>query len=196
MLADASYGQTFPVPKLTLLEPLIVMTQYYSRDFFGINANYNLLTLHQNLDFYTSELSVSSSNNPTNQLLIASVAGAIAQKDLTLIERQASSVKVGAALHNVSANATLLPWKTFTNSLQPSAFNDISVSAMYVFSLLTGLGGLRVAGGVTDSRFYYENMGILANSGNVLPNTWDKMTITGVGPNATTLVVQNQMTYP
>ena len=196
LLADASYGQTFPVPKLTLLEPLIVMTQYYSRDFFGINANYNLLTLHQNLDFYTSELSVSSSNNPTNQLLIASVAGAIAQKDLTLIERQASSVKVGAALHNVSANATLLPWKTFTNSLQPSAFNDISVSAMYVFSLLTGLGGLRVAGGVTDSRFYYENMGILANSGNVLPNTWDKMTITGVGPNATTLVVQNQMTYP
>lgn len=196
LLADASYGQTAPVPKLTLLEPLIVMTQYYSRDFFGINANYNLLTLHQNLNLYMSEIDASTTNNPVNQLLIASVAGAAAQKDLTLIERQASSAKVGAALDNVGSNATLQPWLTFTNSLQPAAFNDISVSSLYIFTLLTGLGGLRVAGGVTDSRFYYENMGILANTGNVLPNTWDKMIITGVGPNATTLTVHNQLTYP
>jgi hypothetical protein len=192
---DAAYGQTLPHPKLKLLEPLIMLSSYYSRDFFGFNANYNLQTIKDNLVYYGSNIDPSTENNATNQLLFAGLSGAIAQKELTYLDRVAAVNKVQSALANVHNNAVLQPWSTFTNSLHPQAFNDISVSSMYVFSLLTGLGGLRVAGGVTDARFYYEEMGIVANNANVLPSTWDKMTITGVGNTQATVTITNQLFY-
>ena len=192
---DAAYGQTIPHPKLKLLEPLIMLSPYYSRDFFGFNANYNLQTIKDNLVFYGSNVDPITANNATNQLLLAGLSGAVAQRELAYLDRRAAVNKVQDALINVQSNAVLQPWNTFTNSLHPQAFNDISVSSMYVFSLLTGLGGLRVAGGVTDARFYYEEMGIVANNANVLPSTWDKMTITGVGATANTITITNQLFY-
>jgi hypothetical protein len=185
-----------PPPTLSILEPLIAMTPYYSRDFFSFNPNYNIITMKDNVAFYTGVVDPATQNNVVNQLLIGTVWGAIAQKELLLQDRITASDNVNAALTNVEMNSTMLPWDTFFNSMQQTPFNDIGVSAMFIFSLLTGLGGLRVSGGVTNARFYYEQLGIIATNANIMPATWETMTITGVGTNQSTVTLTNQLNWP
>ena len=61
---------------------------------------------------------------------------------------------------------------------------------------LTNIGGLRIQGGVTESKFYYEEMGIKGTYNANMPSTWKNVKLKGIGPNAELYNVVNNVYYP
>jgi hypothetical protein len=53
-----------------------------------------------------------------------------------------------------------------------------------------------VAGGINEARFLYEDYGIKSRTANVMPKTWKKMTVTGVGWTGSTYTITNAQYYP
>ena len=54
-------------------------------------------------------------------------------------------------------------------------------SALTLLILLEGICSMRIAGGVAETRFYYEEMRLVASvTANMLP-AWDKIEVSGIG---------------
>jgi hypothetical protein len=184
------------VPLIKVLEPLIVLMPYYSRDFFTFSANYNLTTIKTNLLYYMSKQDPAYADNAINKLIIACIQATVAQREIVYADKAAAANAFYTTIQNVFSNSCISPWQTFTNSMFKTEYNDIGVSSLFLLTLLTSVGGLRVNGGITEMRFYYEDMGIVANTANVMPKTWKQMTITGVGSAQKSYDIVNQLYYP
>jgi hypothetical protein len=79
------------------------------------------------------------------------------------------------------------PWRLFSSK----GTNDVSLCAMFVLMLITTLGTVRIAGNVTETRFYTEKMGLRVSHASRMPPTWKSMRLSGVGPSKATSVVWN-----
>jgi hypothetical protein len=60
---------------------------------------------------------------------------------------------------------------------------------------LNGIGGLRIEGGVTESKFYYEEFGIKGKYFASMPNTWKNIRLKGIGISQELYNVVNTQTY-
>jgi len=198
LLDDESYGPdptTGISPSLNVIEPLVVLMPYYSRDFFSFSSNYNLETIKTNLLFYLGKINTKYSENAINKLIVACMQATVAQRESAYNDKVAAATGFGNTIQGVIGTSVLKPWNTFTNSLYSTPYNDISISSLFLFTLLTSVGGLRVTGGITPMRFYYEDFGIAQNTSNVMPVTWKLINITGVGPTQTAYNLVNQLYY-
>jgi protein-glucosylgalactosylhydroxylysine glucosidase len=184
---------------MKLLEPLIPLLPFYSREFFGCSTSYGLQTLIDNHLFYSEagRVEPAFATNAINELIQANVLGTIAQQVADYSDKESFAEEFYAKLQSVSTNAVLSPWQTFTNSLFKRSYNDISVSALFILNLLTSVGGLRILGGITEARFYYEEFGIRSRTANVMPKTWKQLDIQGIGHNASSSFnIINALYYP
>jgi hypothetical protein len=73
---------------------------------------------------------------------------------------------------------------------------DLNLSAMLVLTVMQGLGGVAIIGGVTETRFYYTEMGVMASVSAALPTSWERMYVRGVGPAQKDFSVLNHLLYP
>jgi trehalose/maltose hydrolase-like predicted phosphorylase len=165
------------------LEQLIILHPFYSKDFFSMSINYTNTTIVDNITKALSRLNTNSENNPFNRILLSTLYGTLAQTQSTYDSRVEYSEKFNDELINVFTNATLQPWSTFKNdtNVNNKTINDIGVSAAYILNLLTSIGGLKIYGGISETRFYYEEFAIKSSSASVLPKSWKKLRIDGVG---------------
>lgn len=76
-----------------------------------------------------------------------------------------------------------------------SVVNDVNTSAMLLMVLATCFGGVRVYGGVSQTRFYYEEMQLRNSLSGVLPETWRALRFTGLGSKGGTFVTINTLYY-
>jgi hypothetical protein len=60
---------------------------------------------------------------------------------------------------------------------------DIAVDAYFVMMFLNIVGGLRIKGGITEGKFYYEPYGIQGPYTINMPNTWKNVVYSAVGNN-------------
>ena len=59
---------------------------------------------------------------------------------------------------------------------------------MLVLSTLLGPIGFKIKGGVTETRFYYEDMGVDFYETAVMPRSWDRVVINRIGGVVPTII--------
>ena len=61
---------------------------------------------------------------------------------------------------------------------------------------LTNIGGLSIKGGVTESKFYYEEFGIRGSYNGNMPSIWKNIKLKGIGSDMELFNVVNNVYYP
>jgi trehalose/maltose hydrolase-like predicted phosphorylase len=195
---DAGYAPTPNTPgeEVKFIESMVVIHPFYSRDFFNTSVQYSVATMHANTNYYLTKLSGASATNGVNLAILGAIHGTMGQQETEYAARDADATAFYSNMQALFAGATIPPWNTMYNSLYKKSFNDIAVSASFVLGVVTSLAGLRVAGGINEARFLYEDYGIKSRTANVMPKTWKKMTVTGVGWTGSTYTITNAQYYP
>lgn len=185
---------TTPPPLLEdrakIMEPLLLLLPYYNALLFGVDTRVTSSTISKNLEFYRAHLPVEFAQHPYNLLLESAMLAQLAQTDETHID--AFYDKVDEFL-NVCTDDY---WGSFIGFPgTPSAGHDTMIAATFLLVVLQSLGGLRIAGGVTETRFLYEDMKIRIVRCGIMPRAWRQLRIDGVGKTKQTALVTNKLFY-
>ena len=128
---------------IDIAEPLLLMTPYFDTLYYALDASrrFSSSTIEATRKFYEARISPKLQTHPFN---------AIANSILKLRDPNYETF-VGLASFARSND-----W-SFASESHPE-FGDVELSAMFILAILTGPLGFRIRGGVTASRFYYEEM--------------------------------------
>ena len=184
-------------------EPYLFMNPYYSKTFFSkyLQTPFATDVIKDNMTFYNSKVNLSFKDNSLNVLLESMMFNTISQNEgLYYLKKNATT----AAYYNTlefQKKSTLEPWKIFyDNSLSHDInknnkkyYNDLSLSSLFIFNLLTTIGGLRIIGSINDARFYTDDFGITNQTGYVMPQTWKNIKLNGIGINNQSYVIENTL---
>ena len=171
-----------PVANGTMsLEPLIVLRPQISDAAFGPDSGRSFgPAIIENVNAWAP----ASSMHPLDRMILAFANAQRAQ-----VEPLPGDAEAAAEAFFSSFDAPLesSPWQKS---------NDLNLSAMLLLSVMQGLGGVAIIGGVTETRFYYTEMGVIASVSAALPTSWERMYVRGVGPAQKDFSVLNHLLYP
>jgi hypothetical protein len=189
-----------PIP---IMETLVLLLPYYNAMLFGTDTRLTASTIFKNLDFYSRLVPAEYVEHPVNMLLEAAMQAQLAQTDQLYAEQMYAKLDAVLATWTDGVWGNFRSFRTLTaitnNSNTASnnntRSNDLVLAGMYILLFLQSLGGLRIAGGVTETRFNYEEMRIKVTRAGVLPRTWRQMRIDGIGSNKAASIVINKLVY-
>lgn len=183
------YDDAYNGENLDVLDNLIILNPYYSSLYFNPNVpcrDSNSIT--NNVIYYNGRINPTYQNDTLNNFILTSLNASMMQNNATNV-----STFYNKVLDNLDVNAKEL-WGYFGRVGHDDG-NDVSLNALFVMMFLTNIGGLKIQGGVTESKFYYEEMGIKGTYLANMPNTWKNIKIKGVGPSAELFNVVNNVFY-
>ena len=184
------YDDAYVDENLDVLDNLLILEPYYSNLYF--TPNYpcrDSNAIQNNVNYYGGRISPTYQNDALNNLIVASLNASIMQNNVTN-----STTFYNKVTETLNENAKEL-WGYF-GRVGNDVGNDISLNAFFVMMFLANIGGLKIQGGVTESKFYYEEMGIKGTYTANMPNTWKNIKIKGVGPLSELFNVVNNVFYP
>lgn len=184
------YDDQYEGENLDVLDHLIILLPYYSSLFFDPNKPCrDAQSIAVNIDYYMNAITTKFQTDPINNLIIANLFASVIQNDIS---------QIGAfytALFKTLNENTREIWGYF-NRVSESQGNDVTLNALFIMLFLTGIGGLQIKGGVTESKFYYEEFGIKGSYFANMPNTWKNIRLKGVGVGQELFNVVNMRSYP
>jgi trehalose/maltose hydrolase-like predicted phosphorylase len=184
------YDDAYTGEDLDILDNLIILHPYYSSLYFSPNYPCrDNQSIKNNVNYFNERISSQFANDPFNDILLSGLNGSIAQVDTNTM-----STFYTQLLETLQQHGTEL-WGNF-NRVNSKMGNDVSLSAMFLMLFLTNIGGLKIYGGVTESKFYYEEFGIRGVYNANMPNTWKNIRIKGVGSTQQLYNVVNNLFYP
>jgi trehalose/maltose hydrolase-like predicted phosphorylase len=187
--AVIQYDDEYEGEDLDVLDQLIILMPYYSSLYFIPNKPCrDAESIKSNLDYYISRISEKYANDPINNMLIAAMNATIIQTDTSQLSTFYNRLNT---LLNTNVNEL---WGHF-NRVDASIGNDVSLSACFIMMFLNCIGGLRIRGGVTESKFYYEEFGIYGTYFANMPTTWKNIRLKGIGPSQELYNVVNNNYY-
>ena len=161
---NSNVGQAFQVP-----EPLVAVTPWYSELYFRFDATRNLESVERNLLYYDDKIAASKASLPLNVSLLTVVYALLSQHDsATYLPLYHSTL-----MNYISQNSDPF-WKKLVDKSRNAYREDIVVSAMLLVALMA-ITNARITGGVTETRFYYEEMGVAFSRDAALPAHWLKV---------------------
>lgn len=196
---DPSGAEPFSsLRSVPITEPLLMLHPYYSKMFYCCKPEFNKNTYYGNLDHWDKRLSTETENHYWNTLMEATLLATAAQMETEYSVKQERMNSYLAAIGNLMEYSTLEPWKNFYNPFSAldtitNQSNDLSISAMYILNLLTGIGGLRIRGGINSARYVYEPFGVISRSAYVMPETWREIVLNGVGTQEESIKITNSL---
>nr|WRJ69999.1 glycosyl hydrolase family 65 protein [Oceanusvirus sp.] len=180
-----------PSDDLRLLEPLFMMHPHYVADFLRYDVPRTISTDHAtllaNYTQYTNAMTTEYLDNPFNTLLRMSLLAQINRSTGT------HEADIDALILKAVEDMGKDVWGAVAAD-SGSPWNDVSLSAMFVLTFMTSFAGLHVSGGVAQSGFYYQPMGVRAISTSYLPEYWQSVTVTS-GDGVTRNII-NSALYP
>ncbi|PNH00128.1 Acid trehalase-like protein 1 [Tetrabaena socialis] len=175
---DAAFTTLTDVP---IAEPLILMTPYFDTLYYDLNDARSPSSVDYAASFYASR--TSRSDHPYNVISMA-IIDAQAAQTFAMDEKIASFYqRMLAFLQNNSDDV----WGNLAMTADKSR-NNVTLSAMLLNAILIGPLGFKIKGGVSDTRFYYQDMCVDSYETAVLPATWDRVVLTHVGGRAAAIV--------
>jgi trehalose/maltose hydrolase-like predicted phosphorylase len=184
------YDDQYEAEDLDILDHLIILFPYYSSLFFDPNKpcrdTQSILT---NLEYYLQRIVAKYDSDPLNNMIVSLLYASVMQTDTTKINTFYSR------LIKVFEENIREVWGHF-NRVSAEQGNDITLSALFIMMFVNGIGGLRIDGGVTESKFYYEEFGIKGKYFANMPNTWKNIRLKGIGVRQELYNVVNTQTYP
>jgi hypothetical protein len=195
LYSDFPQTATSSSPRPPILEVLLMLTPYYNAQLFGTDTRVTSDIIYKNLQFYKPLLPVDYIDHPVNMLLEAAMLGQLSQTDLVYTD--AFYTKMDAILQRWTDGT----WGNFVSfgssplDTERPTSTDLTLVGMYLLIFLQSLGGLRISGGVTETRFLYEEMRIRVNRAGVLPRTWRQLRIEGIGSSKVAATITNKVVY-
>jgi trehalose/maltose hydrolase-like predicted phosphorylase len=183
------YDDVYNGEALDVLDNLIILNPYYSNLYF--NPNYQCRdsnAIKNNINYYNSKITPTYENDILNNIILTSLNASVMQNDTNNIDNFYDKL-----IETLDENSKEL-WGYF-GRVGNNSGNDVSLNAFLLMMFLGNIGGLRVQGGVTESKFYYEEMGIKGTYNANMPSTWKNIKLKGVGPNAELFNVVNNVYY-
>lgn len=159
-------------------EAWFVMTPMMSENYFLPGSNRGFESAKRNFEFYSKRIPHAFKNHPLNVALSIGVCGVLNKYNTTYVDDfdELLTTKIDEDI-----NASVWGMDTCTTT-----------AAMLPLMVLNAVGGINVAGGVSETRFYYEEMTIKGLYANNMPRHWDSLVVANVGPMKKTFVVHNQ----
>ena len=192
--SDATASQT-PPALVRLAEPLLVLTTRLNAITFGTDSPRTLVgAVTKNLVYWNGRLDPTVDDNAVNQLIIVHASAQQSQVDATTIADFSAACQSFFDTHRCALGYPNLVIGSQDGADGNDKDNDLALSAMFIQAIVQGLGGLTVTGGVTETRFYYAEMGVVAPISVALPITWERLHINGIGQRSFTST--NRILYP
>lgn len=199
--AHAAAEDTGVVIPLTIAEPLVLFLPTFSTtETVSISPTTKLNQIRDALTYYTSALSAGTTdttNSPVNAALLAVGSAVLAQytrsaDDMTTFEQRLD------ALIDSMTSMTDSEWGNLAfEESDRSRINDVTASGLLLQVLLSGVAGVAAIGGVTDTRFYYEEMRLRTVRLAVMPKYWREIRLSGLTGfrRGTSITVLNDLLY-
>lgn len=184
------YDDQYEGENLDVLDHLTILLPYYSSLFFDPNKPCrDTQSIATNVEYYINTISTNYQTDPINNLIIANLYASIIQNDISKIGEFYS-----ALFKTLNENVRDI-WGYF-NRVSETQGNDVTLNALFIMLFLNGIGGLQIKGGVTESKFYYEEFGIKGRYFANMPNTWKNIRLKGIGVAQELFNVVNMRSYP
>ena len=130
---------------------------------------------------------------PFNRMLLAILCGVAAQQAVQVDNTTSSTGWIdggstGGVVYGLGFEDRLLKLLADSSFIDPvwgnvctrdSNYYDLSMGAMFVMAILQGVCGVTIKGGVAETRFYYNAMGLDYQMNTIMPRTWDSVRVTG-----------------
>ncbi len=131
------------------------------------------------LAFYQTKVNDDAKDKPFNLGTLSILCGVGMSEDAT---------KLTEFVHLVNkfvASSVASPWldmrSMFDGSKGPSACNSINTNALFLQIFVQGMLQTRAVGGVAETRFFYEGLGVKSLSAVPMPSSWQSLSLTTVG---------------
>jgi protein-glucosylgalactosylhydroxylysine glucosidase len=180
--------------KYSVLETLFVLMPYFSQVFFCGECGRGPLAIKRNLDYYESRVEPGFENHPYNIAVKSMLYGVYSQYDSLDALSYVAKFEQGAekfielySHHDIWNN-----WQGFGQTERDD--NHLIMGCVFLMMLLQGIPQLGVAGGVAETRFYYEEMRIKALVSAKMPVHWANVKMTNVGgPERKLFITRNSL---
>jgi hypothetical protein len=208
ILLDETATNTTKIDILETMLPLLPVYSYLVYNSDPIRNHQDIVS--DNLDYYSSSnnhITAEYESLPQNVFLQATLSAVAMQYELAAGSYDRIEIGFKERINDFfgsSSNVTPI-WGNLKrpNEMKDGrqlTYNDATISAMFLTTIMSGVCGLNIMGGVAESRFYYEPFGIADYSGVVgggmynksfMPETWSAVTVWGVGRNNTAMIMTN-----
>lgn len=183
------YDDAYAGENVDVLDNLLILNPYYSSLYFNPafpcrDGN----AIQNNINYYAEQITPTYQNDTLNNLIIASLLASSSQNNASKLSDFYTKLN-----EMLDTNATEL-WGYFGRLNNKT--NDVSLSAFFVMMFLTNIGGLSIKGGVTESKFYYEEFGIRGSYNGNMPSIWKNIKLKGIGTDMELFNVVNNIYYP
>jgi trehalose/maltose hydrolase-like predicted phosphorylase len=161
-----------------IVEQLFILTPMMSELYLVPGTRRGFDSIRRNLDFYTTRISDVYKTHPVNTMLISSVYGVC----------------------NKYNNQYVSSFKDYLETLYASQSDgsiwgqqsDINLAAILPLVFINSVAGVNIQGGVSESKFYYDEMTIKGLYATNLPPNWESVTVANCGSYKKSFKVYNQ----
>lgn len=203
-------------------EPVLALTPTFSQDMFpvyGANEERFRRTVRRNRDHYVPAVasaaddgSLVAADLAINKVLFATATGFIAQDAEASVETTDAELDsfydlieefVAVSAEPVWGNLMSMPTNKEDarrkQSVNTMHVNDLVTSSAYLSVILGACCGAQVVGGVTNTKYYYEDMRLRLARTRKLPRTWKELRVTKLaearGRPGETVSITNDLVY-
>jgi hypothetical protein len=152
------------------------MLPYYSAIYLSGDPNHlrDYNSIARNLTYYENTASDEYTQHPLNNMLKASMYGVISQSDTTYLSGFYDKLD-----HVIDQNALKTFWGHISEDVSHGV--DVTLNGFFLFIFLNIVGGMRIRGGITEGKFYYEPYSLYGPSFVNMPDTWKSIVYSAVG---------------
>lgn len=178
---------------LNAVEPLHVLIPAFSTHFFSVDTLRTVArTLAVNTSTYEARVDNEYTAHPFNQGVVALMYALLAQHDA---DHAGQAARTLTALQHFAASQASGVWGNLRcfGARRAATQYDLGSGSLFLTVLLQGLCGMVAQGGVTETRFYYEEMKIQARQTAYMPVFLREIQAVNVGPARRTIRVLNRL---
>jgi hypothetical protein len=185
--------------KYFILEILFLLLPYYSDLYFtNKNLNHNGYSLKRNLDYYIDKIETQYVDHAYNTALKAIIYGMYAQIDenysRTYDYYLHKFIENNVINNNLSGSVNA--WLNM-KSFGLSTTNSLTTNSIFLLIILQGIPQVKVQGGVTPNKFYYEEMKLSFMKSANMPCHWKDIKLTNIGDpeKLISVVIKNRILF-
>jgi trehalose/maltose hydrolase-like predicted phosphorylase len=160
-----------------IVEQLFILTPMMSELYMVPGTRRGYESIKRNLDFYVNRVSGAYVSHPINTMLISSVYSVCNKYNNTHV----SDFKDYLETLYADQNSTVWGQQT-----------DITIAAILPLVFINSVAGVNIQGGVSESKFYYDEMTIKGLYATNMPPNWESITVSNCGAYKKSFKVYNQ----
>jgi protein-glucosylgalactosylhydroxylysine glucosidase len=170
-----------------ILESCFMFTPSYWQMVYTIERVYWVNVVHENNAYWASTISNGNEYRPTNLALQAIMTG-------VYMSQYPSSLSDYMTFLNTFVDRTVFgPWlamypdlRILNNTLPYNSSavpgkNSLTTNALFILMILQGVCQAHLVGGISDTRFYYEDLKVSVLATATMPSYWAFISLDGIG---------------